>query len=198
MTLEDIEFAEGSNNTPGLIQSVMFIPLSIIVKDRFPKVKQPDPTGAGVLADLVTVTGDIFLKTGTKPTTIYLTDETGELKDEIQGELDGKSFSNMLEFLHPGEGDDIRGFAAYIKNNSGIFVVRSKEDKQFLFGSMLSPAKLVTGPGTMGKATKDRKGRTFTFKFDAGYPTPTFTGRVRDERNTSASGDDLFYDLISA
>lgn len=177
ITLADIGWENGKNNTPGIIQKVSYIPLSDIL--TLPSVVTADPTGSGSFSDLVKVTGDLVLKAGKQLLSIYLTDETGQVMDEMQGELDGKSFKNTLEFLHPGESDEIRGFTAWAKNSNLIFIVKTKEDKNYLFGSALSPAKMVTAPGTTGKAPADRKGRTFTFKFDASYPTPTFTGKVQ-------------------
>lgn len=176
ITLEDIGWENGKNNTPGIVQEVAYVPLADI--DTLPTVVQADPTATGSFADLVKVVGDIVLKTGKNLLSIYLTDETGQISDELQGELDGKSFKNMLEFLHPGDSDEIRGFTAYAKNSNFIFIVKTKEGKNYLFGSALSPAKMVTAPGSTGKAPADRKGRTFSFKFDASYPTPTFTGKV--------------------
>ncbi len=191
-TLEDILWVDGKNNTPGLVQSIAFASLAVI--QTIPQVTTADPTAAGTFASLVTVPSDIIMKSGKKMFELYLTDETGTVMDEVQGELDGKSFKNTLEFVHPGESEEIRGFAAWAKNSNLIFVVRTKEGKRLLFGNDLSPAKLITAPGTLGKAPADRKQRTFTFKFDASYPTPTFTGKVV----VNGSGSDQLTDLFAA
>jgi len=133
ITLADIGWENGKNNTPGIVQEVAFIPLADIL--TLPTVTQADPTSTGTFTDLVKITGDIVLKTGKQLLSIYLTDESGQMSDELQGELDGKSFKNNLEFLHPGDGDEIRGFTAWAKNSNLVFIVKTKEGKNYLFGS---------------------------------------------------------------
>jgi hypothetical protein len=186
INLDDIMWQDGSNNTAGLSR-LRFIRFQDI-EGTLPTVVATNPVTASNLEDLVRVTGTIDLKAGKKPIDFYFTDETGELKFEMQGDLDGKSFKNEIEVFSPGHGKRLLGFMAWVKNSNGVLIAQDKDGQEYLFGSTLSPAKATTATGTTGKAPADRKGVTAMFKFDASYPTPIWEGElIYDGQSDSGS-----------
>lgn len=176
MEPEDILFTDGSDNTPGLaVQEVMYIPVEDI--DSMPC--KCDGTAPTTFAGLGTISANIVLKDDKSFRRMYFTDETGELMDELVGEIDGKAVKNSLKFFHPGESAEILGFTSWAKNKKGfVFIVKDKDCNVRVFGNTCTPAKLVSAPGGTKAKNGDRKGREFTFEYTAADVAPYFTGKV--------------------
>lgn len=172
----DLDHEDGSDNTAGIQQYIYAAPFAWI--QTLPKPIVDDSTGSGEFADLVTITDNIVMKAGRAFKKIYVTLEAGELKSELQGEMDGKSFLNSVEFFMPGSKAEVEGFRQWAKNSSLIFLVPEVDGQVRMLGHAGYPAKLVTNPGTTGKETSSRKGSTFTFQSARKGPAPIFKGKV--------------------
>ncbi|MCA8830173.1 hypothetical protein [Hymenobacter pini] len=172
--LEDIEWAEGQDNTAGIQQTVYFIRKSDV--QEFPAL--PKFEGATSLKDLAIVPGDIKLKEGKKAIGFYCTLEKSGATSETQGEMDGMSFKNALKLFHPGNTAEADGFARFAKNGSFYILYADLDGATFMLGHPGYPAKMVAAPGTTGEKTADAKGRTYTFQSVWSGPTPRFTGKV--------------------
>lgn len=175
--LDDVDHVDGANNTAGIGQYIYYCKESDI--DVLPTVVQPDPTQSGSLEDLVTITDNIVMKPGKKFNKIYVTLETGKLDSESQGEIDGVSYLNKLEFLVPGSEDKTLGLQAYAKNASLIFIVPELDGKKRMLGYRAYPAKMISAPGTTGQKAADRKAVTFTFQSAGPIPSPIFKGQIK-------------------
>ncbi len=176
MDIQALLHLDGSDNTSGIGQYIFVAKIEDIAVLPVPVLD--DSTGTGTFADLVTITQNIVMLAGKSFHKIYVTLEAGELKSETQGELDGISFLNQLEFFHPGSQAEVLGFAQWAKNSSLVFLVPEVDGAIRLLGHRAYPAKMVSSPFTTGKASADRKGGTFTFKSSRKGPAPIFTGRV--------------------
>jgi hypothetical protein len=197
LNFTDLVWPDGANNTPGIGYKIAVARLSEIDETQFPQVIEPDPSktsGDFDFADLVTIENDIVFKLGSSGfKTIYNTIETGELKSELQGEFDGKSFMNTLEFLHPGSRPEMLGFAAYCKNGNLIFLIEEQDGQKRLLGHPRYPAKMVSAPGTTGKESAARKAVTFTFQSVSSYPAPVFLGNVILTGSGGTAEQEIFY-----
>ncbi|MDJ1500468.1 hypothetical protein [Xanthocytophaga agilis] len=190
--LTDLLHVDGDDNTSGVGQYIY------VAKEKeilvLPLPDQDDSSAAtGSLADLVTITRDIEMLPGKDFKRIYVTLETGELKHDAQGELDGMSFLNQLDFFMPGSRAEVLGFAQWAKNSSLIFLIPELDGQIRMLGHRAYPAKMIPASGTTGKASADRKGSNFSFKSVRKGPAPIFAGRVK---TGSGSGASDYQDLV--
>lgn len=176
LVLEDIDWAQGQDNTAGVQQSIYFINMADLIVGGFPAL--PKMEDATTLEELVTVAGNLVLKEGTKPARVYGTLEKGASTSESQGEFDCVSFKNGFKFFHPGNKAKADGFVRFMKNGSYAVVYAELDGTVRLLGWPGYPAKLLSAPGTSGEKTADSKGRTFTMQSVWGGPAPVFTGKV--------------------
>jgi len=174
--ITDIDYVDGDDNTAGIGLYIMFAKLSDIATLPTPIVD--DSTKNGSFANLVTIAGNIVMKTGKVFRKIYVTLETGKLDHESQGDIDGHSFLNKVEFLIPGSKAEALGFAQWAKNSSLIMLVQEQDSTVRMLGHALYPAKMISAPGTTGQKSADRKSTTFTFQSARKGPAPIFTGSV--------------------
>jgi hypothetical protein len=125
------------------------------------------PVSPTTLAEAATLTGDLVMKSGKRLWEMYLTDDTGEYKMELVGEVDGHSYVNHLSLFHPGLQDKILGFMRAAKNENLVFIVVDSDGQKYVMGDALRPAVLAGSPdgaGT-GKATAARKGISMEFTY---------------------------------
>ena len=133
---------------------------------------KPDYNNSDI-EDSVELTGDITMKAGKRMFEMYITDDTGELKMELVGEVDGHSYVEHLSLFHPGLQSKIRGFMRAAQNENLVFIVEDSDGQRYLMGDAVRPAILLGSPdgaGT-GKTTAARKGVSleFTYKTTAIY-----------------------------
>ena len=126
------------------------------------------PTDAATLEELGALTGSIAMKAGKRMFALYITDDTGELENEIVGEKDGISFVQHLRFFHPGLKAKILGFMNAVKNENLVFIVPDNNGQYFLLGDAVRPATLE-GPDENNGTSKETAGRRgvslhFTYK----------------------------------
>jgi hypothetical protein len=174
----DLNWNVGHENMGGTAGKMFFLPIEDV--DEAASTVAVDPDG-------VTLTGDIVPKSAKKFIEIYHTRGTGELRDELVGERDGKSYENMVEFFFPGSKKEISAFKKAVANTPGILICQDTNGNQriigvaILNGTAISygfPAYLESAPSTSGKASSDRKGTTFTFKAEAPHDALFYEGVV--------------------
>lgn len=186
MDLQDINWTDGSDNTGGVQQNIYFARLADI--ETLPEPIVNDSTASGSFSQLVTINANIVMKAGKTFFKMYCTLETAGIKSDTQGELDGKSFKNELEFFHPGSQAEALGFAQWAKNSSLIFLVPELDGTVRLLGNNAYPAKMESSPFDTGKKTSDRKGGTFKFMSVRKGPAPIFSAQVRLTGGAAGSG----------
>jgi hypothetical protein len=113
------------------------------------------------------LTGDITMKEGKRLFELYITDDTGELKMEPVGELDGKSFIMRLTLFHPGLSAKVLGFINAAKNENLVFIVPDNNGNQSIMGDALRPATFSGSPDGAGtsKETAGRRGFSMEFTY---------------------------------
>jgi len=171
----DMEWADNQKNMGGLKTIGYYAPISEI--DNFPELPDNPTTPAqevtleGTLGFTFTV-GKYFRK-------LYSTMETSEVKDEVQGEIDGQSFKHSAEIFYPGTKVEALAFAANINNSNMVFIFEEASGgNRRVIGSRAFPARCKAS-FTTGKATADRKGMTLEI-FSYGYtPAPLYDGVIR-------------------
>jgi hypothetical protein len=169
LDLEDVIKEGCADNDAGLASKHYYARVEDIL--TFP-VPPANPTS---FAQKVTVASDFVMKTGKSFKSFYCTLEKGELKGELQGPRDGKSWINMGDFFHPGNEPSVLGFMETIKNEDVVLLVKELNGQVRIMGAPNVPANLETATGTTGKATADERGFTFTIKSINGI-APVYTG----------------------
>ncbi|MEH0153673.1 hypothetical protein V6R21_17680 [Limibacter armeniacum] len=163
----------------GLEQILAIAKLEDIVTLPVPVSDEPAYVD-NLLSDLVTITGDIVFANTVGFTRVYGTIETLKLDGESQGEFDGMSKLNSIEFLHPGSKGEMLGFDQYTQNGNFIILVREMDGQTRMLGHRGYPAKRVSGGvATTGAASADRRGNTFNFQSARKGPAPIFMGTVK-------------------
>lgn len=172
----DSIWAEGSDNMPGLVGNKFFIPRSEI-----------DISALTIAPDGVTAVGNVALKVGGRINEVYSTENSDQLADADQGEIDGKYTQNMLTFFTPGSYKNLESQKRAMRNtpavwfffdtagNLRILGIYAAENPAWTEGgiepefipSLDLPARVSTINGTSGTRGGDRKGTTFEIMQDA-------------------------------
>ncbi len=166
ITLADLDFEEGTINMGGLAGYIYAAPVSDVESIPAP--------AAGTL----TVATAIVMKTGKKFTQIYMTSDTGEVKDVEVGERDGGSFETQLEWWTPAINEALLKLKSQFANGAFIFVVKDANGLKRIIGSLDHPAYREPGEINAGKAPKDRRGASFKFKAASPTPALIYTAEV--------------------
>jgi hypothetical protein len=166
IVLADFDFEEGTINMGGTAGKVYAIPASDVET-----IPAAGPDG-------VTVATAIVCKTGKKFAEIYMTSETGEVKDVEVGERDGGSFETNLEWWSPAISAELLALKSQFANGGFIFLVKDSNNVMRIVGSKDHPAYREPGEVTTGKAPKDRRGASFKFKASSPKPALIYTGVV--------------------
>lgn len=171
---EDLLWQDGQNNMGG-IQSPVYYALHSEVTN-WPTL----PAASADMTQAAKLSGDFQFQSGAGFRSLYTTLDTGVLRSEEQGEIDGVSYRLALELHYPGNQADALGFLAKVKNSNLVFVVYDAEGIARVVGSDAFPAKRDPGvnPSTTGQATADRKGNTIGFFSYANTPAPIYEGAV--------------------
>lgn len=186
----DINWQDGSDNTPGIAQNVYHAFMADIAVLPSAVVGDPLQSAAYELKDLVTVADNIIMKPGKRLTKLHCTLEEGELKSTIQGLREGKSFKQELSTYYPGSKPEFMGFVSLVKNSSSLFIVPDLDGNKYIFGSKCYPANLINFDWSTAKKSDERKGGMMTFDFNTARALYFFTGNVilTDDLNPSGSG----------
>ena len=187
MPFADVEWLEGQDNMPGMVGDVKFIPKSGV-----------DISGLTIDPDGVTARGVIALKEGSRITTIYVTENSSNITDSDQGDIDGKYTQNIGTFFTPGSYPKLESYKRLARNTPGLFIMKDTEFNWRLMGvwaaknpaytgeegsteprflpSLDIPARVQTANGTQGTRGGDRKGTTFEIVQDAPHAALFFIG----------------------
>ena len=161
-----LKWACGSENMGGYKNRLLFIPASLV--SDVPTL--PDASTITEASDLVTAAGAFTFKdTADTPIFIYATDKTVQLQAENQGEIDGQSFRQFGEFMHPGSQVEAAAFAREVNNTPGYLILEDPNGVQYMVGSKGLPCSIKPS-FTGGAARTDRKGFLFTFEADSFCP----------------------------
>jgi hypothetical protein len=192
----DVTWLEGQDNMPGLVGDIRFIPKSAV-----------DISALTIEDDGVTTAGNITIKTDGDPTTplplgrvttIYCTENTSNVTDADQGDIDGKYAQNMATWFTPGSFKELESFKRLVRNTPGLYILKDTEFNWRLMGvwaaknpawteggvepkfipSLDIPARIQTINGTHGTRGGDRKGTTFEVFQDAPHAPLFYMGDV--------------------
>jgi hypothetical protein len=173
--LQNIDFTEGQNNTPG-IDSLMFLAYEDIA--ILPELINSKPETAGSVDDFVTVSGHIYMKQNKKAIDFYFTDQTADYKYVLQGSDDSKGFKNSIVMSTPNKASGFASFLANVKNRRGIMLARTKGGDVIMLGGPRIPVRLESTDGMIGSKATDASQGTLTFYCNDTVPMRYFTGKV--------------------
>lgn len=174
--MDAITWPAGEDNTPGIQQNVYFADMNDI--ETLPQPDKDDSNGPGKFEDLVTISKDIKMKEGKTFHQLYCTLEKGQLTDEVQGDLDAKSYMNQITVYHPGTRAKALGFRQWAKNSNLVIIFFEQDGTKRILGHQAYPAKLESDSGGTGQSIDDAKGSEMVFKSARKGPAPIFTGKV--------------------
>lgn len=161
----NLTWPSGSENMGGYKNKLLFIPA-----DAVTAVPEIGNTEALAAEDLVTAAGAFTFKdTGDKPIFIYATKNTVSYNSENQGEVDGQSFLQTLEWIHPGSSAEVGAFARKVNNTPGYLIYEDIKGVQYMVGQSGMPCSIKPA-FTGGASPSDRKGTTFTAEADSFCP----------------------------
>lgn len=160
----NLTWPSGSENMGGYKNRLLFIPADSVT--AVPEL----PPEAIATEDLVTAAGAFTYKdTADKPIYIYATKGTVSYSSENQGETDGQSFLQNLEFMHPGSSAEVGAFARKVNNTPGYLIYEDLKGVQYMVGQSGLPCSIKPSFAG-GAAAADRKGTTFTAEADSFCP----------------------------
>ena len=152
-------YTSGQDNTGGLTQKWYYAYAEDIL--TWPTYSSKD--SATTPAELMNYVGNFIMKSGKQFFEGYLTWNTGELKWDAQGPMDGKSSKHTFEASRPSADAAILAFIDLIKNANLVIICLDKDGNYRVIGSEFLSAKYDTDAGTTGKTGEDYKGDVITF-----------------------------------
>ena len=161
-----LKWPTGQNNMGGFKPFVLFIP-----HDACKTVPAlPEASAATDNNDFVTAKGTFtFNEPGLKnPLYLYSTDGEVGYSAESQGETDGKSFVQKLEFFFPGNLPEMHAFNALVKNTPGYYVFEDSDGRQMIMGAEGLPTA-TTPSYNGGKKRADRRGTAYSVTCDSNF-----------------------------
>ncbi|MDR1370816.1 MAG: hypothetical protein LBJ72_11935 [Dysgonamonadaceae bacterium] len=153
----------GEENMSGFKNRLLFIPECSVktVPELAPKSEVTTDD------DLIFAKGSfVFIDNSLKPTVIYATPRTAKYGAEGQGEADGKSFKQNVEYFFPGSPKQVHIHNRKIANTPGYYVMEDFDGNQYLIGQPGLPA-ITTPKFDGGQNMTDRRGTTYTIECDA-------------------------------
>ena len=167
----NLTWDEGTENMGGCQQQVFRASVNDI--KTFPSL----PASPSTMGEVVTLTGDYVMNTSKKFDEIYVSPNTADVQDDVQGEVDGQSFIHKGSFFHPGTRAEVLGWCAMINNKNNVFVFVESNGQQRVVGSKAFPAKVKPKVST-GKAYTERKGVEVEVTSYGFTPAPIYPGTV--------------------
>lgn len=162
-----LKWPMGQNNMGGFKPRLLFIPADAV--SAVPTV--PDPSEATDNEALVTAVGSFEFNENSsvkKPIYLYSTDGEVGYSAEPQGELDGISYKQTLEFFFPGNLPAMHAFSSLVKNTPGYYIIEDVDGRQMMVGQ--DGLMATTSPSfNGGKARADRRGTTYSASADSNY-----------------------------
>lgn len=165
-------WGDGNENMGGVKTIIYYAPIADI--DNFPAL----PTSPATAEEEVTLEGNFDFLAGKYFFKLYTTQETSEVVDENQGEVDGQSFVQKSTVFFPGTAAEALAFAKAVNNSNMVFVITESTGLRRVIGSEAFPAKCKPS-FTTGKATADRKGMTMEIQSYGYTPAPIYNGVIR-------------------
>jgi len=169
MNGQAIIFPAGRYNPAGLTKVYYTFVENIAA---FPTLAKPET--ATTFASLVEYVQAIVMQTGMQFHELYCTLEEGEIKSNLVGARDGKGYENMLEISFPGNESEFLGFKAAAANRGLVFLIKEKNSKIRVLGSLEDPAFMESDDSTSGKKIADSRKSTLTFKASGSTPAPVY------------------------
>ena len=159
LDLFDTTYTSGQDNTGGLTQKWYYAFAEDILTwpTYVPKATATTPEELMVYAD------NFIMKPGKRFFEGYLTWNTGELKWDAQGPMDGKSSKHSFEASQPSASAKVLAFIDIVKNANLVIICLDKDGDYRVLGSEFLSAKYDTDAGTTGKTGEDYKGDVVTF-----------------------------------
>jgi hypothetical protein len=105
---------------------------------------------------------------------LYCTVEEGEIKATLVGPRDGKGYENSLEISFPGNVATFLGFKAAAANRELVFLVKEKNNKVRVLGSLEDPAYMESDEETSGKKIADGRKSVLSFKASGATSAPIY------------------------
>lgn len=137
------------------------------------------PASPTDLDDVAVLENTFAFNVGKKFFTFYTTDESVELLNEEQGEVDGMSYKHIVNFFLPGAAKRLLGFLTKANNEQFVIIVKDTQGRYRVIGSEMFPARKQAGGGiTSGKVTGDRKGSDLSFYSYGNTPAPIYEGTI--------------------
>lgn len=101
-----------------------------------------------------------------------ITKNSGDVRHELQGEMDGKSYTNFCDFNVAGQESKILFEQMSMANEDLIAAIQDRRGDWRLIGSINEPATLQQATGQVGKAPTDSRHTAFIIQADDIGPAP--------------------------
>lgn len=134
-----------------------------------------DPETATTFSSLVEYDDPIVMKPGKKFEELYCTLEEGEVKATLVGPRDGKGYENMISISFPGNESNFLGYKAAGANREQVFLVKEKNGKIRVVGSLEDPAFMESDEESSGKKIADGRKSLLAFKASGATSAPIYT-----------------------
>jgi hypothetical protein len=170
-TFDSLLHTPGTDNMPGLAQRAFFAFADDIL--TWPTVTDPATDAAG----RVRLSGNFVMKTDKEFFEAYCTKNKGNVKAEIQGETDCKSFKVSGKLFYPHTDENARAAAADLKNAPIVAIFLEPSGDRIVVGSQLNPAE-VKPSINYGESVTGEKGLILEVEADSNVPGYTYNGTI--------------------
>lgn len=133
--------------------------------------------GAGDAGQGVTLDGNITLKAGYHMHKYPVTTYTGEIKDDLVGDIDSKSFTSSILFQMKTTDAVVLEHAAITANGCWVCLMKENSGQVRVVGRKGNPAKMSQIAATTGSGDNPKRFVAFTVESkNNATPAPVYTG----------------------
>lgn len=139
LTLASLAGPNGTeDNIGGTKKKFYYAPVS-----QFTTITEPASFASATTYSLLSTNASVHVfSTGFCFLYIYITEDSGNVKYEAQGEVDGYSMKPVFTMFYPGSKADAAGFARYCKNDNFICIVPHADGTLHQIGTADFPATI--------------------------------------------------------
>lgn len=161
---------------PGGLEVIGYIIPIADLADPIPSLKAHSTIANNT--DATVLQGSFTPKQGKNFIEVYRTMDTPEVRSEMVGELDGKTYQHVMDGFIPGMDENVEAFGRMIASTKLIAIAVTVDGKRKVVGSKAFPAYANEVNMTTGKATSDRRGITFSLMSRGMGPAPFYNGTI--------------------
>jgi hypothetical protein len=173
-TPADLDYQDGIEN-PGGTNNFVYIVKRADLVAPFPKLKENSATAD----EYIVLDDDFTLDSGKNFAKIYITEDTGQVKDESQGERDGMSYKSTAKGLVSKITKDSLQLAQLVNFDCVVIFEQANNGERRVFGWDSKHKAMIKFTPDTGEGMVGRNGGLLEVEVQGKRPAPLYKGIIQ-------------------